>query len=247
MIRRPLVRATLSLVCVLGMVLFAPSVHADDGSPYRIKWTYDSALVALGAAGTLAAFVGYPPATCAPGCVPPPGLLGVDRAAVGNYAPAAHSVANVVVLSLVLAPLVLDAVDSRLHGWAEDAFVLAETLLLTQGLTQITKSAVRRPAPLVYNPSAAREDLESADASRSFISGHTSTSFAAATAYSLTFWKRHPRSPWRFVVLGVSEALALGVGMLKVKAGYHYPTDVAAGALVGGAVGALVPTFHAEW
>ena len=43
------------------------------------------------------------------------------------------------------------------------------------------------------------------------------------------------------------EALALGVGMLKVKAGYHYPSDVAAGALVGGAMGLLVPMLHSEW
>ena len=100
---------------------------------------------------------------------------------------------------------------------------------------------------LLYNPNAAREDVESADANRSFFSGHTATSFAAATAYAVTFWKRHPDSPWRFVVLGAGEALAVGVGLLKIKAGYHYPTDVAAGALVGGAMGVLVPVLHTEW
>jgi len=247
MIRLHCPRLALAAVCALCVLVGARRACADDGSPYRLKWHYDSALVALGAAGTLAGFVGYPPSSCFPGCEPPPGLLGIDRGSVGNYSPPAHSLANVVVLSLVLAPLVLDAADSRLHGWADDAFVMLETILLTQAITQVTKSAVGRPAPLLYNPYAAREDVESADANRSFFSGHTATSFAAATAYAVTFWKRHPDSPWRFVVLGAGEALALGVGLLKVKAGYHYPTDVAAGALVGGAMGVLVPVLHTEW
>ena len=195
----------------------------------------------------LAGFVGYPPPSCLPRCQPPGNMLGIDDAVVGNYSRPAHSVANVVVLSLLVAPLLLDAADSGLHGWVEDTFVMVETILLTQGLTQVTKSAVSRNAPLVYSSNAAREDLESADAGRSFISGHTSTSFAAATSYAVTFWKRHPHSPWRFAVIGVGEALAVGVGLLKIKAGYHYPTDVVAGALVGAGVGLLVPVLHSDW
>ena len=41
--------------------------------------------------------------------------------------------------------------------------------------------------------------------------------------------------------------LATSVALLKIKAGYHYPTDVAAGALVGSALGVLVPVLHSEW
>lgn len=49
------------------------------------------------------------------------------------------------------------------------------------------------------------------------------------------------------MVLGVGQALATSVAMLKIKAGYHYATDVAAGALVGGAMGLLVPVLHSDW
>ena len=229
--------------------------RAEDGtagtttaaSPYRLRWQYDAALLALATAGTLTAFVGYPAPSCLPSCQPPRSMLGIDDSVVGNYSPRAHSVANVLVLGLIAAPLLLDAVDSRLQGWPEDTLVMLESILLTQALTQVTKSAVGRNAPLVYNPNAARADLESADAGRSFFSGHTSTSFAAATTYAVTFWKRHPTSPWRYVVLGVGEAVASSVALLKIKAGYHYPTDVAAGALVGSGVGLLVPVLHSEW
>jgi membrane-associated phospholipid phosphatase len=219
----------------------------DAASPYRIRWEYDAPILALAAAASTAAFIGYPPPSCLPSCTPPPGMPSIDRAVVGNYSRRAHAFANVMVLSLAVAPLVFDAADARFEGWWEDTLVFAETLLLSQGATQLMKSAVDRNAPLVYAPEAQRDDLESADASRSFLSGHTSTSFAAATAYAVTFWKRHPTSPWRFVVLGAAEALAAGVGMLKIEAGYHYPTDVAAGALVGAALGVLVPMLHTTW
>lgn len=174
-------------------------------------------------------------------------MLGIDRASVGNYSPPAHGLANVIVGSLIVAPLLLNAADSWMDGWAEDTFVMFETILLTQAITQVTKSAVGRTAPFVYNPHAAQSDLDSPDAFRSFISGHTSMAFSAATSYAVTFWKRHPRSPWRFVVLGVGEALATSVALLKIKAGYHYATDVTAGALVGAAMGVLVPVLHSEW
>jgi membrane-associated phospholipid phosphatase len=251
-IRPRLARLVLALIGFIGASCGARDARADDasspgGSPYRLKWAYDSALVGIGAAGALTAFLGHPKPACHPGCAPPADLLGIDRGSVGNYSPSAHSLASVVVAGLVLAPLVIDAADTRFHGWAEDTFVLLETILLTQAPTQITKSAVGRTAPFVYNPHAAEEDLDSADAFRSYFSGHTSTAFASATAYAVTFWKRHPDSAWRFVVVGVGEALALGVGLLKIKAGYHYPTDVAAGALVGGAMGLLLPVLHSEW
>ncbi len=174
-------------------------------------------------------------------------MLPIDRASLGNYSPSAHNGANVIVATLVLAPLVIDAVDSRLHGYLEDTVVFLQTLVATQGVTQLTKSAVDRPAPLLYAPNVAQADYESADAHRSFISGHTSTSFTAATAYSVTFWKRHPTSPLRFVVLGTSELAAFAVGLLKIKAGYHYATDVAGGALVGSALGLLLPLMHTTW
>lgn len=217
------------------------------GSPYALNWKYDVPVYGLAVAATMAGFIGYRAASCDVPCAPPPGLPGIDRGSVGNYSRSAHATANVLVLGLALAPFVLDAADSRFRGWFEDSAVMLEALLVTQGATQVTKSAVRRNAPLVYNAGAAPDDLESADAGRSFFSGHTSTSFAMATAYSVTFWKRHPESPWRFVVLGVSQSLAAAVAMLKVRAGYHYPTDVIAGAVVGTSVGLLVPMVHSEW
>jgi membrane-associated phospholipid phosphatase len=225
----------------------APVAPRKTGSPYTLRPEFDLPIYGVSIAGTMTGFIGYDPPSCLPNCIPPKSLNALDELVVGNYNRGAHGVANVAVLSLAIAPMLFNLADSRGDGWFEDAVVFYETLLVTQMITQITKSAVDRNAPFVYNKSALDSDLESADAGRSFISGHSSTSFAAATAYTVTFWQRHPDSPWRFVVMGVAESLALGVGLLKIESGYHYPTDIIAGALTGISMGVLVPMLHSSW
>ena len=70
--------------------------------------------------------------------------------------------------------------------------------------------------------------IKTSDAS--FPSGHTASSFAAATALSTFYPKASP------LVLG----LAAGVGLSRVHLGHHFPSDVAVGSLIGIATGTLV-------
>jgi membrane-associated phospholipid phosphatase len=117
---------------------------------------------------------------------------------------------------------------------------------VAQALTQLTKVAVGRYAPFVYDDSVPDDIRRNGDSTRSFFSGHTVTAFTAAASFTTTFFLRHSESPWRWVVLGVSAALASTVGVLKIFAGYHFLTDVIAGALVGASIGAAVPLLHAN-
>lgn len=225
----------------------APSPPAHGGSPYRLRFAYDFSFLALGAAGSLTALIGYPPAVCPNPCVPPQKQLGIDDHFAGTRSGGAMTAANVLLGVTLAAPVVLDAVDSRFHGFAEDVVVMGESLALATAITQVIKSATGRLAPVVYSRDVRQSDLDNQDAARSFPSGHTAATFAVATSYAITFWKRNPHSPWRWVVLGVGQALALTTGMLTVAAGWHYPTDVAAGALTGGATGVLMPFLHTDW
>ena len=70
--------------------------------------------------------------------------------------------------------------------------------------------------------------LRTTDAS--FPSGHTASSFAAATAMAAYYPKAAP----------LGFVLATGVGASRVHLGHHFPSDVTVGALIGIATGTLV-------
>lgn len=246
-------RAWVVMAVLLAVTCLARDARADDppppngGSPYRLRLPYDFTILALSAAGSMPAIIGYRPAVCPNPCVPPQSQLGIDDKVAGNRSSTAMIAANVLLGATLAIPVIADAVDSRFHGWAEDMVVVGESLAVSTAITQVIKSATGRLAPLVYSKDATSSDLANSDAARSFPSGHTAATFSAATSYAITFWKRHPDSPWRIVVLVAGEALALSTGVLTIVAGWHYPTDVAAGALTGSAVGVLMPFLHSEW
>lgn len=234
----------------LALATLMPRESAADpprtGTPYRLS-IMDAPVFGLGFAGMLTLLVPAPPAACLPDCAPPSDLNALDQLALGRYSPTAHTIADVLVFSLVLTPPVLDFIDSGGDGWLTDTTLALQSLVLTQTAVQLTKAAVGRPAPILFDSRVPLEERMGRDASRSFISGHTATAFSAATTYTVTYWLRHPDSEWRWVVLAASHSLALGAGMLKIHAGYHYPTDIMAGALVGSAIGAAVPLLHRAW
>ncbi len=62
----------------------------------------------------------------------------------------------------------------------------------------------------------------------SFPSGHTSASFASATALALTLPERRRRLPGALLLL-----LALLIAVSRLYVGVHYPTDVLAGGVIG--------------
>ena len=122
------------------------------------------------------------------------------------------------------------------------AWLRATALVAGSHLTSIgVKRVVRRPRPQL--PSA--EPLVRTAGRHSFPSSHATSSAAAAIAFGALL-SRGPLA--RAVPLVPSMAAAVCLSRLVV--GVHYPTDVACGALLGGAVArigrawTLAPAAH---
>jgi membrane-associated phospholipid phosphatase len=94
------------------------------------------------------------------------------------------------------------------------------------GLNYVVKLVVKRPRPELEG----LPPLGGAPSSLSFPSAHATSSFAVATAMC----RVDPATSAAFLV-----ALALALG--RPYLGMHYPSDVLAGALIGIALGLIVP------
>jgi len=105
-----------------------------------------------------------------------------------------------------------------------------ESASMALGTAELLKAIIDRKRPVLYTVQAPTAGLV-LENQRSFPSGHSAAAFALATSYWLRYRDLHPHvrrwEPW------VAAAGAVTVGTLRVVSGKHFPSDVAAGALLG--------------
>lgn len=164
------------------------------------------------------------------------------RARTPGVGPASDVLLIVMTVAPVITSAALVAAEREpFEDFATDAVVYLQAQAINVALNAFVKRLVRRPRPYTLHPDF---DLALAHdgAFYSFYSGHTSTAFTAAAALSMTVGHRHPaQAPW---VWPVSMAGAATVAALRIAGGDHYLSDVFVGALVGTAIGVLVPWLH---
>ncbi len=180
-----------------------------------------------------------------------------DRAATRNWSSDWSDRSDLYRDWLVRAALLLSGAEATywlLRGKLTAPVVVAtmfgELYLCTVGVTYMAKGITGRKRPYVYNTSLSVDERYSIASSSendvffSFFSGHVAAAFAAATFTSKVFMDIHGNSTWSYLIWGSTLSLATLTGYARVKAGVHFPSDVIAGAMAGGAVGYLVPALH---
>ena len=114
----------------------------------------------------------------------------------------------------------------RLGRWHESGIfitVMAGELLIFLGIT----ATIHEPRPPVAR-------LDAAPPTSSFPSGHTAAAVALYGGIAVMIFWIYGRSTVTRIAAGVLFCIPVYVGLSRLYRGMHYPTDVLAGALLGG-------------
>lgn len=174
----------------------------------------------------------------------------VDRSWYNEYRPAVDDAGTLTVLANLFAlPVGIYAAEAitgnlPVRELATISVMMAEGFAMEYGVRNIIKSSAKRPRPYMYTNKRDEDHLDDGDYTFSFPSGHTSTSFMAASLLSYTFWKYYPESKFRIPIIALSYTVAATTGFLRIVSGNHFPSDVLTGAALGTATGFLIPFIH---
>jgi len=215
--------------------------HAQAGPIYRASWWDAASVGAAGALFVLPMALDLPqgPPSCAP--CDPTTVPTVDRSALHTFSNGAGTASSVVLAGVAGFTAVASLQGLPARQARGNFAVLANAAAWTAASTEWLKVVIRRKRPVLYTSGAAaavadRENQESLP------SGHASLAFAAATSYLVLARRQHLPHRTRNAIL--LYAGAVGVSALRVAAGKHFPTDVAAGAALGSGIGWLSATVH---
>ena len=175
-----------------------------------------------------------------------------DRPAAALWHPSFDNAGDIASGGLLLAaPVAAGVQHFTARRWTNlltIAVMYGEATLISFAASTWSKALVARYRPYVYNsdipPETWQEITETDDVRRSFFSRHTTLAFSSSVFLS-TVLADINGTGWPTRAAQVSSlAVATGIGVSRVVAGEHFPSDVLAGAAVGAAIGYLIPRLH---
>lgn len=247
MIRSALFDYFTTLSILLVLVIPKVPVHAQVSYPYQLDGTKEG--IIFGTSISLLTFAELKYKKIQPLSFEQLSQLNrndvwaIDRPATFNRSLMAKKWSDGLLYSSLAPPLSV-VFSGPKDGIGRSSVLLLETLLVNTALTDFTKVLVRRKRPYLYNEFTEAKKKLSKKSRMSFFSGHTSTVTAMYFLSAKLFEDYNPDSRYRSTVWTTAILIPATTGLLRVKAGKHYFTDVLTGFLVGGAIGYLIPEIH---
>ena len=231
------------IILLLG---FQPETVAQ--SPYKLNFERESAIFGVGTALTVVTLKlndDIKPLT-----IPEIGLLNrndiniFDRDATYKWSSESGTASDYLLALSIISPGILSLSEKVRSEISPVITMYFEVLLISAQLPFVAKGITQRIRPFAYNESVPVESKLSQNVKRSFYSGHTSVAFAMAVFLSTVYSDYYPDSDWKYAVWGASLLTASVIGYLRYESGSHFPTDILTGAIVGSAIGYLIPFIH---
>lgn len=121
--------------------------------------------------------------------------------------------------------------------------VAFQSFMLSQGIANAFKLSLRN-RPLMYNEKVSMDEKVKRDSRMSFFSAHTTMVSSMCFSFAFAHQTYMPNSKANSVIWVSAFTLPAIEGLLRVKAGKHYPTDVITGYLVGLGTSFLMHKLH---
>jgi membrane-associated phospholipid phosphatase len=225
----------------MSTILVGSPLAAQSGPAYRAGWQ-DAVSVGVGGAFALLPVAlslphGAPP--CAP--CDPASLWSFDRVAVHHYDATADRGSTLLLVGVGGAAALGSVWGLDRERARGDAAVFVNAVTWAAAADEWVKVLVHRSRPVLYT-SAGPAAAGTHENRVSFPSGHAELAFAAATAYTVMAHRQHLPHATRNAILLYAGATVVGV--LRVVAAKHFPTDIVGGALLGSGVAWTVATLH---
>lgn len=237
----------ISLILLLQVSIFTLSFAQ---SPYKLDLTKDAAITGTGILSSVTALI-------IDGNVKPLSIEAInklslndvnwfDRGAADNWSEDYSLASDLLVSFSAAAPALLFLSEKVRKDFITVSAMYLETVIYSMSLPYLSKGSLQRARPFVYNNNVPLEEKLTSDARKSFFSGHTTLAFSAAVFLSTVYGDYFPDSKYKpYVWTGLLLIAAL-TGYSRYEAGKHFPTDIIAGAIVGSAIGYIIPFIHRQ-
>lgn len=163
----------------------------------------------------------------------------------------AASFSDALLLGSSAAPLLLFLDKDIRESWLDIGIMYAETQIINLNMyawSPIGPAFVERYRPVVYYSDLPIEERNYSGLRNSFFSGHTSST-ATATFFMAKVYNdyHHDLGGKKYMIYGLAAIPPTVMGIYRIKALRHFPSDVIVGGLVGAGVGILMPELHRRW
>ena len=236
---------------ILSFLLFLPfiSFQINAQSPYQLKPKKEISIIGAGLGLGGAAFYFHqrlePLSVMEINALQQKGISDWEEWTTMQGSEKSNKASDIILYSSQIIPGILTLADKSMRkDFLKIGTLYSEVFLVNLGMTALVKNTVRRARPFVYDPNTQLEEQMTKSARTSFYSGHTSETAAMCFLTASLYADYHPESKWKPVVWTAAAVLPAAAGILRMRAGKHFPSDVITGYVTGAAVGYFLPKIH---
>ncbi|HEY4107885.1 phosphatase PAP2 family protein [Puia sp.] len=169
----------------------------------------------------------------------------LDRWGVRPYSHSVDQLSYVPFYVAMPLPLIVFGVDKRMRkDFWKLTYLYGESVILTGVLYTSAVHWASRLRPLTYEAASPLKERQSSNSRNSFFAGHVALVGTSVFFIATTWAAYHPESDLKWVFYTGAGAITALTGYWRSRAGEHFPTDIALGAVIGVASGMLTPRLH---